>query len=199
MIAYIKGTVAEILQNEVVLENQNIGYTISVPGTVVEQLPSVGETVKLFTYMQVREDSVHLYGFIRKEELEVFKKLLTVNSVGPKAALGILSVLSYKELIMAVHSQNAKQIAKAPGVGAKTAQRIIIDLKDRFELEDAWQEERIDSPVMDSEKGVQKEAIEALTALGYGVGEATKAVKQVAVTPEMTVEECLKQSLKYML
>ena len=200
MIGYIKGTLTEIQEESLIVENGNIGFVIRVPQLVSDRLAGVGSEVKLYTYMLVREDDISLYGFLSKDELEVFKLLLTVSGVGPKGALGILSVLSCSDLRIAVHSQDAKAIAKAPGIGAKTAQRIIIDLKDRLKLEDAWDLDGTAEQVeISGENSVQKEAIEALVALGYGLSVASAAVLKVDMTAEMTVEECLKLSLKHML
>lgn len=201
MIGYIKGILAEIEEESIILENGNIGYCVRIPGLVMDRLPAVGSEVKLYTYMYVREDAISLFGFFTKDELEVFKLLLTVSGVGPKAALGILSALSCSDLRIAVHSQDSKAIAKAPGIGAKTAQRIIIDLKDKLKLEDAWNADENDSGIANVDAGsvVQKEAIEALTALGYGVSEAAAAVRKVEITVDMSVEECLKASLKYII
>ena len=149
--------------------------------------------------MYLREDSISLFGFLTKEELDIFQLLLTVSGVGPKGALGILSTLSCRELRMAVHGQDSKAIAKAPGIGAKTAQRVIIDLKDRLSLEEAWEIDETNPIVVEGIGAVQKEAIEALTALGYGMAQAAAAVGKVEISEEMTVEQCLKLSLKHML
>lgn len=198
MIGYIKGILAETGEETILLENQQIGFQIRVPGLVLEQLPSIGEEVKLYTYMHVREDDISLFGFLTKDDLRIFKLLLSVSGVGPKGALGILSVLSGRDLRLALHTQDAKMIAKAPGIGAKTAQRVIIDLKDKLKLEDVWEQETLPAQVdAGGENEVQKEAAEALTALGYSAAQAASAVKQVEVTEDMTVEECLKQALKY--
>lgn len=197
MIGYVKGNLVELGVDSVIIENSNIGYNILTPQSVIEKLPALGTEVKLYTYMHVREDAISLFGFHSKDELDVFKLLLTVSGVGPKGALGILSVLSCSELRLAVHSMDAKKISKAPGIGNKTAQRIIIDLKDKLHLEDVL----TDTPgtVVDAvQNGIVKDAIEALTALGYSASEASAAVKQVALTEEMSVEECLKLSLKYL-
>lgn len=202
MIGYIKGILMDVTEDSVILENNNMGFNIRTTGLVLDRLPSVGEEVKLYTYMHVREDDISLFGFLSKDELEVFKMLLTVSSVGPKGALGILSALSCNDLRIAIHSQDSKAIAKAPGIGAKTAQRIIIDLKDKLKLEDAWNLEDtsgVELTVSTTGNMVQKEAVEALTALGYGVSEATAAVRKVEITPDMTVEEVLRASLKYMI
>lgn len=198
MIGYIKGILTEIGEETIVLENQQIGFLLRIPGLVFEQLPAVGEEVKLYTYMHVREDAISLFGFLSRDELHIFKLLLSVSGVGPKGALGILSVLSGRDLRLALHTQDAKAIAKAPGIGAKTAQRVIIDLKDKLKLEDVWEQETLPAQVdAGGENEVQKEAAEALTALGYSAAQAASAVKQVEVTEDMTVEECLKQALKY--
>lgn len=199
MIGYIKGTLAEVEDEAVLIDNHGIGYRIRVPARVLESLPPAGGELKLYTFMHVREDGVSLSGFRSKDELEVFRLLLGVSGVGPKGALGILSVLSANDLRIAVHTQDAKAIAKAPGIGAKTAQRVIIDLKDRLHLEDvpdvASAAAEYAGEQMNS--SVQQEAAEALTALGYGAAEAAAAVRKVDVTDDMTVEECLRQSLKY--
>lgn len=198
MIGYIRGTLAQTGEETVLLDNHGIGYQIRVPQRVLESLPGTGEEVQLYTYMHVREDGISLSGFLTQDELEVFRLLLGVSGVGPKGAIGILSVLSANDLRIAVHAQDAKAIAKAPGIGSKTAQRVIIDLKDRLHLEDAippavsaGEEDAADT------SSVQGEAVQALTALGYGASEAAAAVRKVKVTEGMTVEECLKQSLKY--
>lgn len=197
MIGYVKGNLVEADGDCVVIENSNVGYNILVPQSVMEKLPPTGSVIKLYTYMHVREDAILLFGFLSRDELEVFKLLLSVSGVGPKGALGILSVLSCSELRLAVHSMDAGKISKAPGIGSKTAQRIIIDLKDKLHLEDAWETEE-KSTASPSENRVEKEAVEALTALGYSASEALSAVKQVTITDKMSVEECLKLSLKYL-
>lgn len=198
MIGYIKGTLVMTGEEEVLVENQNIGFRIRVPGLVRDKLPQEGEEVKLYTYMYVREDDISLFGFTSQDELEVFKLLLSVSGVGPKGALAVLSVLSCADLRLAVHSQDSKTISKAPGIGAKTAQRVIIDLKDRLRLEDAWEQEESAASSQGS-RVAAKEAVEALTALGYGASEAAAAVRKVTITDDMTAEDCLKASLKYML
>lgn len=199
MIGYIKGILAETMEDAVVLECGGIGYNIRTTGLVLERLPAAGTEIKLYTYMHVREDAISLFGFLSKDELEVFRMLLTVSSVGPKGALGILSVLSCNDLRIAVHSQDSRAIAKAPGIGAKTAQRIIIDLKDKLKLEEAWDTDEHPAVETDHENRVQKEAVEALAALGYGVSEATAAVRKIEMTPDMTVEDVLRASLKFMI
>ena len=128
MISYIRGLLAETLEDAVVVEAGNVGYHIFVPASVFKSLPGLGKEVKIYTYFNVREDAVMLFGFLARADLEMFRQLIGVNGVGPKSAMGLLSVLSPDELKLAVVSSDAKRIAKAPGIGSKTAQRIILDL-----------------------------------------------------------------------
>ena len=138
MFAYLIGTVAEVSQESLVLEVNRIGYHIRIPASAVSLLPPVGEEVKIYTYTSVREDAIALFGFLRKDDLEMYRQLINVSGIGPKAGLSVLSVLSADEIRLAVISQDEKAIAKAPGIGRKTAQRIILELKDRISLEDAF-------------------------------------------------------------
>lgn len=199
MISYIKGPLIDIFEDTVVIEAGSIGFDIHVPLSVLEKLPRIGETVTLYTYFQVREDAMTLYGFLNRQDLEMYKLLIGVNGIGPKAALGILSVLRPDDLRLAILSGDAKAIARAPGVGAKTAQRVILDLKDRVHIEDIETmgfAAPADSAVNIGSSG--KEAIEALVALGYSALEASKAVKKVTITEEMSPEDVLKASLKHL-
>lgn len=204
MISYVKGILAEKMSDRIVVESGMMGIGIFVPVSVLEALPSLGETVKIYTHLQVREDDMSLYGFLNRQDLEMFRQLLGVNGIGPKGALGILSVLRPEDLRLAIMTGDAKAISRAPGVGAKTAQRIILDLKDKVKAEDML------TPLLDGGAGVQaaassglagnaaKEAVEALVALGYTNAEAVKAVKSANVTEEMDSEAVLKASLKYL-
>lgn len=203
MINFICGELAEIGENYVVIDNNGMGYEVNVPQTVFGSLPSVGSTVKLHTYLQVKEDGIALFGFTQKDDLKVFRLLITVNGIGPKGALGILSAITTDELRFAVLADDAKTIAKAPGIGAKTASKLILELKDKFKLEDAFtasfertQEGQMSLLDPSGIEGVREEAIQALVALGYSASEALKAVKQVAIVSGMTAEDVIKASLK---
>lgn len=199
MISYIKGELAEVLGDTVVLEAGSIGYNIRIPLSLFDSLPVRGSVVKLYTYLQVKEDGMSLFGFPSRADLDIFKLLLGVNGVGPKAALGILSALAPDDLRMAVISDDAKAIAKAPGVGAKTAQRIILDLKDKMKLEDMLfiQEDAFTAVSDTSGAGyLVREAVAGLVALGYSGTEAARAVKKVEIQEGMQVEDVLKASLK---
>lgn len=201
MYAYIKGILAEITEDAIIVENQGIGYEIAVPGQVFDYLPSVGEEVKIYTYHYVREDAILLYGFLTKEDVRIFKMLIGVSGIGPKGALSILSVLSTDDLRFAILGDDAKAIAKAPGVGAKTAQRVIIELKDKLSLEDAF-EQKLANQAQKAELnptiGVKNEAILALTSLGYSQSEALKVLQGIEISPDDQVEDVLKMALKQM-
>ena len=202
MIAYLNGRVADVSEDNLVIEVAHIGYNVRIPASVTALLPPVGEEVRIYTYMSVREDAVALYGFLTKDDLEMYKQLITVSGVGPKAGLSVLSVLSADELRMAVISQDAKAISKAPGIGAKTAQRIILELKDRVSLEDTalMKDSGMGLAEMSASGGISQakaEAVEALTALGYSSSDALRAVKAVE-QDDMDVEELLKAALKKM-
>lgn len=199
MYAYFRGKIAAKEPDLVIVEVNGIGYNIRISAGTASLLPPVGGEAKLYTYTSVREDAIALYGFLTKDDLDMFKLLISVNGIGPKGGQSILSVMSPDDLRFAIVSGDAKMIAKAPGIGAKTAQRIILDMRDRVLLEDTLHadggEARIESSVPES----LREAVEALTALGYGVTEASRAVKEVKGAEQMAVEEILKASLKHLL
>lgn len=201
MYAYLRGTIEEITEDNLVLEVNQIGYNIKISARTAQELENVGSQVKIYTYTLVREDALLLYGFLTRDELELFKKLITVNGIGPKGGLAILSVLGADELRFAILSGDAKAISKAPGVGAKTAERVILDLKDKISFEDVLmpKEEAVLAQTSSEKGGNEKnEAIEALVALGYSASEALKAVKQVEITENTNAEEILKKALKYL-
>ena len=202
MYSYIKGELSEIVaENHIVVENGGIGYNIYIPGQVLSLLPGVGEEVKIYTYLCVREDAFILYGFLTRDDLNVFKLLIGVSGIGPKGALAILSVMSTDDLRFAVLSDDAKAIAKAPGVGNKTAQRLIIELKDKLSLEDAFEQKLSHTQEADSGnglKGIRNEAVEALVSLGYSSTEALKVLRDIEITEDSSVEDILKLALKQM-
>lgn len=201
MIAYLKGTIEDIGEENVILEVNNIGYNIKIAGRTGALLPSAGEEIKLYTYTYVREDAFLLYGFLTRDDLEMFKLLITVSGIGPKGALAVLSVMDADGVRIAIITGDAKAIAKAPGVGSKTAERVIIDLKDKVSLEDTFVSKQAIAYEQSggSAGNVIKEAAEALTALGYASSDALRAVKQVEAAEQMDVEELLKLALKKMI
>ncbi len=201
MIGYIKGELAEINENYVILETGNIGYEINLPVSSILELPPRKSTIKLYTYLHVREDGICLYGFLTKDDLEMFKLLITVNGIGPKGALGILSGITADEIRFAVLAEDTKAIAKAPGIGPKTAGKLILELKDKFKLETAFEQKlsnQADRMNAHNIYGKREEAAQALAALGYSSTDAYKIITQIDITEEMTTEDILKLCLKRM-
>lgn len=197
MIAFVKGVLDSVGDSYIVVENQGIGYRILVPGSVIDKLPAAGSQVKIYTYMHVREDAMQLFGFLTKDSMEMFKLLITVSGVGPKGALGVLTALDIDALRLAILTGDAKTIAKSPGIGAKTAGKVILELRDKIENEDLLP----DGADLDTEGGSPEgdravaEAVEALEALGYSVSQARVAIAHVQ-KEGMSVEELLKESLR---
>lgn len=198
MIATIKGTVLFAETNSVVVECGGIGYQVFVTGEVLGSA-SAGTTLSLFTYLQVREDGLSLFGFLRREEKHLFEQLLAVSGVGPKAAMSIISFMGADALRMAVLTSDSKQISKTPGIGAKTAQKIILELKDKVNLEDALPGSS--APVVGAGglSAAQADAVLALTALGYGEAEAIQAVKGLQISDDTSSDDVLKLALKRLL
>ena len=198
MYAYIKGELAEINTDHIVIEAGGIGYQVFISLQTFDYLPSVGENLKIYTYLYLREDAMILYGFLTKDDLELFKLLISVSGIGPKGGLSILSTLEADDLRFAILSGDAKAISKAPGVGGKTAQRVILELKDKLSLEDAFEAktEHVQKNAAAVGGSVKNDAVMALTALGYSSTESLKAVSTVEITEDMDVEEVLKAALK---
>lgn len=203
MIAFVNGIVEDYSEEAVILDVNGIGYEIKISGDTAAALPSIGERMKLYTYTYVREDAFCLYGFLTKDDLEIFKKLITVSGIGPKGGLAVLSVMSADDLRFAILAGDAKMIATAPGIGKKTAERVILDLRDKISMEDTMihrqmTEHAAQNDTFTEDNRIRTEAVEALTALGYSAQEALQAVKKVTVTEEMDVEAVLKAALKNM-
>ncbi|MGN0383042.1 MAG: Holliday junction branch migration protein RuvA [Eubacterium sp.] len=195
MISYIKGELVDVMEDKVIVENNNTGYNIFVPMSLISGLPSLGSEVKIYTYLYVREDAINLYGFLTKDDLAVFKLLLGVNGIGPKGALGILSTITPDDLRFAVLAGDSKTISKAPGIGSKTAQKLIIELKDKLKIEDTFEKNKNYDNVRMTDDA-RNEAVQALVALGYSATDAMKSVKNITVSDNDNVESILKQALK---
>ena len=206
MISYVKGPLMGIEEDVIVVEAGSLGLAVHVPVSLLPELPGLGQEVTVYTYFQVREDAMTLYGFLHPQDRDMFRQLLGVNGIGPKGALGILSVLRPDDLRLASVSEDVKALAKAPGIGTKTAQRMILDLKDKISMDDV-----LGSMASGTDLGTgsgaaamaglaeaAKEAVQALVALGYTNSEASRAVKQVEIVDGMTSEDVLKASLKHL-
>ena len=195
MISYIKGELTEILEDGVVVEASGVGYYIMVPASLFRELPKTGSPVKLFTHFQVKEDAMSLYGFFRRDDVRMFRMLIGVNGIGPKAALGILSVLTPDELRFAVLAEDAAAISRAPGIGKKTAQKCILELKDKLSLAEAIQlklSQNAQAP-SENEEVYRDEAVQALASLGYSDSDAMRAVRAATGS---SVEELIKSALR---
>ncbi len=195
MINYIKGILAYKGENAIIVETSGIGYNINVPTNSPFYLKEVNETIKVYTVMIVREDDMSLYGFENMEELDIFKKLIGINGVGAKAGLAIFSAMSANEIKRAVILEDHAQFTMANGIGKKTAQRIVLDLKDKFKDYIADDEKATIGENRAFAHGIENEAIEALVGLGYSRIEASSAISKVS-GDTATVEECIKQALK---
>ena len=205
MISYIRGELCDIEEQKAIVDVNGVGYGIYMPQRALSLLPPMGQQVKIHTYLNIREDAMQLFGFLTKEDLNVFRLLIGVNGIGPKAGLNILSCLSPDELRFAVLSGDAKAISATPGIGKKTAEKLILELKDKLNIEDMLEHaahggdsEDLASGTDTASNTMQAEAVQALTALGYGSAESLRAVKKSS--PECSsVEDILKEALKFLL
>lgn len=195
MIVSLKGSLEDVTEGTVVLDVQGIGYEINVTGAVLRALPSLGHELQIQTYLQVREDALVLYGFSSREERSLFHKIIGVAGIGPKTGLGILSNITPQEFIRAVQQKDLKILTSLPGIGKKTGERILLELKDKFK-DVAWtSSEEEDLPVVPG--GILEDAVEALIALGYNVNEAERMVQvaQPHLTENYDLQELLKVAL----
>lgn len=195
MIAYLKGIIDIKRQDYVVIDVHGVGYKIFMPEGAIQNLEVDSET-KIYTFMRVREDDVSLYGFLNVEELAMFELLISVGGIGAKSAVGILSNIAPSKFALAVITDDVTTLKKLPGIGAKTAQRIILELKDKIKTQEATEQEneiKQKTEVSDS----AKDAIEALQVLGYTRREVEEAISKIGES-NFTTEEIIKQGLKYL-
>ena len=209
MIAYVNGILENIEEGLAVVDVNGIGYNINISGSTMDRMPGIGEAVKLYTYTNVKEDAFTLFGFLSRDELNLFKMLITVNGIGPKGGLSILSVMTPDDLRFAILSGDSKSLSKAPGIGKKTAERITLELRDKLKVSE---DELLGggagvasmSGAIGESDGVnpaRDEAVAALVALGYNSTDSMKAVRKVlASSPEAgdDTERLLKLALKEM-
>lgn len=197
MISYIKGILEDMSPGMVVVDNHGIGYQMMVPMRG-ESFPKIGQEIKIYTHMHVREDDVSLFGFLSKEEKEAFELLIGVNGIGPKVGLSVLSTLSVYELKMAVISEDVKTISKTPGLGPQGAKKLILELKDKLSFEEL-EEDGVGAEIFDTSADSSDSVmitIEGLVSLGYSKSEAAIAVNKVEDAKDLTPEELLKKALK---
>lgn len=202
MISYIRGELAALEDDKIIVDVGGVGYGIYMSAQTMSLLPRPGSQVKIHTYMNVKEDCMQLFGFLTRDDLQVFKLVIGVNGIGPKGGLSILSQLTPDDLRFAVVSNDVKAICAAPGIGKKTAEKLILELKDKLSIEDVLEKgfsDENNSQVQSGNSEIQQDTVQALIALGYGSTEALKAVKQVEITEGMNTESVLRQALKHMM
>ena len=194
MISYIKGKLIEIHSESIVVETGGIGIEIYVPAAL--SLPDTGDEIIIYTYFKVSEDAMSLYGFLSRQDLDMFKQVISVSGIGPKGGLAILSTLSPDELRTAILTEDVKTVSKAQGIGAKTAKRLILDLKDKIDMHKFLKENNVSEPSKSEDGSKEFEVIEALYSLGYSTSDAARAVREIDISKDMKVEDILKLALK---
>ena len=205
MIAYVNGILENLEEGNAVIDVNGIGVNVNISGSTMDRMPGIGEVVKLYTYTNVKEDAFTLFGFLSRDELGLFKLLITVNGIGPKGGLAILSVMSPDDLRFAIIAGDSASIAKAPGIGKKTAERITLELKDKIKVtEDSLLSQGGDSlggELSGENSSAKDETVAALVALGYNQSDAMRAVRKVLgsdVGAAADTEDLLKLALKEM-
>lgn len=200
MFEFISGTLDDVSGENAVIAVGGVGYEIAVPLSTLEALPSKGETVKLFTHFHVREDVQKLFGFSTKAEREVFRKLLTISKVGPKVALNVLSGLSVKDIVYSVQTQDSSRLKAISGIGPKTAQRLVMELKGKLAVGDVdiSGASRKGDASREVTPTLRSDAYGALVSLGYNESQVVNALARVEETiePEAPVEEWIKKALQ---
>lgn len=199
MYEYIRGLHKGINKDYIVVENNGIGYKIFTSGSTLAKLPKLDEEVTIYIQQIVREDFIGLYGFLSREELDMFNILLTINGVGAKAALSLLSISTVDNLKYAIMIGDEKHVVRAPGIGKKTAQRVILELKDKFKADELLDNKdvSIDIDMNNIYTNNINEALSALMALGYTEKEAQKALSNADV--DKSVEDIIKECLKMLM
>ena len=198
MFYYVKGILAYCDPNCAVIDAGGVGYKMTISQNTFSALPKLGESAKLYTWLSVREDGVELFGFAKEDELSAFKLLIGVSGVGPKVALGVLSFLTPEKLALAVSSEDSKTLAKANGVGSKTAARIVLELKDKMSAAGASDSVGDVVTTGGAMSGALADATEALTSLGYSRSDINTALKGVNLT-DMSTEDIIKTVLKQLM
>ena len=197
MISYLKGSLEAKNIDSIIIEVGGVGYKVFMSGNSIDKLGEIGKVVKVFTYMRVREDDVSLYGFCTNEELKMFEQLLGVSGVGAKSALSILANISPSSFALAIITGDVETLKSLPGIGAKSAQRMILELKDKMKTQEAIEAKEINIKAPVKPLGKLQDAIDALQVLGYGRKDIDIALSNIN-TEELTVEEIIKQGLKYL-
>lgn len=197
MFSYIKGNLEIKSAGYVVIDVGGVGFKIFMSESAISRLPESGNIVKVHTHMQVREDDMSLYGFISNEELRMFELLLSVSGIGAKSAITMLSNITPSSFALAVISNDIKSLTKIPGIGSKTAQRIVLELKDKLKTEEAVDKENVEIRTAIREDEKANEAVSALKVLGYTKGEIDSVLDKLD-TSNMPVEDIIRKALSYL-
>lgn len=198
MIAYLKGTLEESRPGKIVIDVNGIGMNVIIPDSMREYLPAIGNEVKVYTYMSVREDGMSLYGFLSRDALDLFNMLIGVSGVGPKGAQAIIGAFDVSDIKYFIITEDVSSLSKAPTIGKKTAERIILDLKDKINKEDVLLlKDNLLHESVDNNSEVN-DAIEALVALGYDKKASKNAVMQIENVNELSSDNILKLALRYL-
>ena len=198
MITFLEGQVVSVTEKQLVLDVNHVGFRVGICARDSVNMPPEGETVRIYTYMSVREDAISLFGFLSEDDLEIYKLMITVSGIGPKGALGILSIMSGDDVRLAVLVDDAKSISKAPGVGNKTAQKLILELKDKIDPGTMLGKMRSGAdrvsgnPTFEANK---EEAVQVLCALGFSRSEALGMVRRADLQEDMDADGILSAAL----
>ena len=197
MITYLRGEVISVTDKRLVVEVGHVGFQVAISARDTANMPPVGEEVLVYTYMSVREDAISLYGFLSEDDLEIYKQLITVSGIGPKGGLGILSVMSADDLRMAVLADDSRTIAKAPGIGPKTAKKLILELKDKISAADmlGHLQEKAGDSASGAFEAAKEEAVQIMCALGFSRSEAVRAVRSAKLEETMDADQILTAAL----
>ena len=198
MIAYISGKLEEIYSDRIVVEAQGVGFEILTYDYVIRKLPALHSDVKIVTYMDVKEDDMRLFGFLTPTEKDLFIKLISVSGIGPKGALSILDELGPDNLCAAIISGDHKAISKANGIGSKTAQKVVLELRDKLNLEGTIFDTSATAAFDEDSESDISDAAQALVALGYSNTDALKAIRKVEGADKMKTEDIIRNALKYL-
>ncbi len=198
MIAYVSGKLEEIYSDRIVVEAQGVGFEILTYDYVIRKLPSLHSDVRIVTYMDVKEDDMRLFGFLTPTEKDLFIKLISVSGIGPKGALSILDELGPDNLCAAIISGDHKAISKANGIGSKTAQKVVLELRDKLNLEGTIFDTSAAAAFDEDSESDISDAAQALVALGYSNTDALKAIRKVEGADKMKTEDIIRNALKYL-
>lgn len=196
MFAYVKGILEEKMSNYVVVETMGIGYKIFMSKTAIGRTGEIGDTVKIYTHYHVREDEISLYGFLTNEELKMFELLISVSGVGAKSAIAMLSNISTSDFALSIINNDITKLTKVPGIGNKSAQRIVLELKDKLKAEREIAKTEETEKTIEADENIE-EAISALQILGYNRKEIEKAFSKFDYQT-MSIEDIIRNALKYL-